>query len=101
MTSEFIKKDQDKTRLELIDPHFIDGIGRVLTFGANKYSADNWKHANTPEKRERIKGSLLRHLMAYLKGEQLDPETNESHLYALACNAMFLDYFDRTSPKGL
>jgi len=91
----FKKFDGSKNRLELIEPEFVEGLGRVLTFGAEKYEAHNWKKATLDEDCERIYGALMRHLLAYRKGEKLDPETNESHLYHATCNLMFLDYFDR------
>lgn len=90
----FKKADGGKPRLELLDPVFITGIGKILTFGADKYGANNWQSA-TPEDVERVKGALLRHLMSYLGGEKLDPETGEPHLYHIGCNTMFLDYHDR------
>lgn len=90
----FQKKDEGKNRLELIEPAFIEGVGRILTFGAEKYEANNWK-TMTLEDRGRVKGALLRHMMNYNKGEKIDPESGNSHLYHIACNLMFLDYFDR------
>ena len=93
--TQFLKNDSSKVRLELIEPEFIEGIGRILTFGAQKYEAHNWKKASSSDNIERIKGSLLRHTMSYLKGEKTDPESHESHLYHICCNLMFLDYFDR------
>jgi hypothetical protein len=94
--SEFIKNDSRKNRLELIEPEFIKGLGRIVSFGAEKYSARNWQKAD-PEDVERIKGAMLRHIMDYLSGDKIDMETGESHLYHAACNIMFLDYFDRMS----
>lgn len=94
---KFQKHDSSKLRLELIEPEFIEGLGKILTFGAEKYEADNWKLAYSDSDIQRIKGSLLRHTFSYLKGEKLDPETKESHLYHIACNLMFLDYFDRNN----
>jgi len=94
----FKKNDEAKIRLELIDPAFVNGIGSVLTFGAEKYDAYNWQKADEAGI-ERIKGALLRHQMAYMSGERIDPETGLSHLYHIGCNAMFLDYFDRN--RGL
>ena len=93
-TEEFTKFDTEKNRLELLEPEFILGVGRIITYGAKKYSAHNWKKAK-PEDVERIKGALLRHMLAYLNGELIDDETCESHLYHASCCAMFLDYFDR------
>jgi len=92
---EFKKFDNDKIMLELIDPTFEEGIGKILTFGAKKYDVDNWKLGNTPEDRQRYIGALLRHVSAYRKGEITDPDSGESHLYHAACNLMFLDYFDK------
>ncbi len=93
----FKKNDNNKNRLELIEPQFILGLGQVLTFGAEKYDAHNWKKASDPENIERIKGALLRHLMAYLGGEQNDPETKISHLHHCSCNLMFLNHFDNNN----
>lgn len=90
----FIKSDSSKNRLELLEPKFIEGIGSVITFGANKYEDNNWKKAGGTNE-GRIKGALLRHIYAYLDGEKIDPETGKSHLYHAGCNLMFLDYFDR------
>lgn len=87
----FQKADTDKPMISLVEPSFIIGIAEVLTFGAKKYSIDNWKSATTVDVR-RIKDSLLRHTLAYTSGELLDPETHLSHSYHIACNAMFLDF---------
>lgn len=94
INKDFMKYDTEKNRLELIEPAFIEGLGAVLTMGAKKYAPNNWKNA-TEEDRERIKGALLRHIMAYLKGDRLDAESGESHLYHASFGLMVLDYFDR------
>ena len=96
MRDEFMKNDTKKNRLELIEPKFIEGLGAVLTFGAEKYEAYNWVNASSTEDIERIKGALMRHWFAYMDGERLDPETGLSHLHHISCNLMFLDYFDRS-----
>ena len=93
----FNKADGGKTRLELIDPTFIMGLGKVLTFGADKYDAHNWKKASKAADIERIKGAQLRHIMSYNGGELVDPETGLSHQYHIACNAMFLAYHEARS----
>ena len=93
--SKFQKFDGKKNRIELIEPEFIEGLGRILSFGADKYEANNWMKASSKEDQDRIYGALQRHLLAYKKGEKLDSETGESHLYHACCNLMFLDYQDR------
>jgi len=92
------KYDGGKPRLELIDPEFILGVGKVLTFGAEKYEDDNWKKA-TPADRKRSTGSLLRHTMAYQKGEMIDPESGLEHLYHMATNIMFMSWYDMEAEK--
>lgn len=87
------KDDQEKNRLDLIEPEFIEGVGKVLTFGANKYEPNNWQKVEDAE--DRYYAAALRHLMAWRKGEKIDPESGLSHLYHVACNIMFLQHFER------
>lgn len=87
-----VRDNQDKTRFDLIPPCFIREVAEVFTFGAKKYSPENWK-GFTPEQQEEIKASLLRHIYAYLEGEELDPESGLSHLAHAGCNLAFLSYF--------
>ena len=96
----FKKNDNDKPRMELLDPEFMIGVAQVLTFGAKKYEAYNWQKADD-EDIERIKGAMLRHQMAYMGGEKVDPETGLNHMYHISCNAMFLAYFDRHHKEHL
>ena len=94
VSHSFKKNDSGKPKVSLVEPKFILGIAEILTFGAEKYGVENWKKA-TPEDVTRVKDALLRHLMAYIDGEKIDPESGKSHLYHIGCNTMFLDYFDR------
>lgn len=93
--TKFLKNDTEKNRLELLDYDYIEGIAEILTFGAKKYAAWNWQKAGSADDIERIKGAMMRHASAYMKGQKLDPETGKSHLYHMGCCQMFLDYFDR------
>ncbi|MBR6135580.1 MAG: hypothetical protein IKQ22_03750 [Clostridia bacterium] len=87
------KDDTGKNRLDLIEPEFIESVGKVLTFGANKYEPNNWQ--NVEDGKDRYYAAALRHLMAYRKGEEKDPESGLSHLEHVACNIMFLLHFER------
>lgn len=87
------KFDESKNRLDLIEPEFIEGVGQVLTGGAEKYGANNWQGLDNAE--DRYYAAAMRHLLAYRRGEKVDPESGLSHLYHVACNMMFLDHFDR------
>lgn len=87
------KDDKDKNRLDLIEPEFIEGVGKVLTFGANKYEPNNWQKVEDAE--DRYYAAALRHLIAWRKGEKTDPESGLSHLDHVACNIMFLQHFEK------
>jgi hypothetical protein len=68
-------------------PHAIEAIARVLQFGANKYARSNWKKGLPVTE---IIDSMLRHQLAYLNGETIDPESGLRHTDHIACNALFL-----------
>jgi hypothetical protein len=89
--TEFMKHDTGKCRVSLVDPDFTLGVGAILTFGAQKYAANNWK---LMAELERCKDAAYRHFLAYMSGELLDPESNLPHLDHLATNIMFLRYFE-------
>ncbi len=88
-----VKHDEGKNRLDLIEPEFIEGVGKVLTFGAEKYGPNNWQNVDDAE--NRYYAATLRHLLAWRKGEKTDPESGLSHLDHVATNIMFLQHFER------
>lgn len=90
-----IKHDQQKPRMDLLDAKFLEGVADVLTFGANKYSANNWRGGIVYS---RLIASLYRHLGAYNSGEDIDPESGLSHIYHIGCNAMFLSGMAQERP---
>lgn len=92
---EGLKDSDGKTRLDLIIPEFISGIGEVLTYGAMKYEPNSWQ--NVKNGRDEHYGAALRHLIAYRSGELNDKETGLSHLYHAATNLMFLSYHERNN----
>lgn len=84
-----LKADDGKSRIDLIDSEWLEGVGHVLRFGANKYAAHNWRggiHVS------RLIAGIYRHLGAINRGEDIDPESGMSHIYHLSCGAMFLSW---------
>ena len=82
------KDDSQKNRLELIPVSGIEGIGRAMTFGAKKYADHNWAKGFNYS---RLIGAAMRHLMAWTRGEDKDPESGLSHLDHLgACVVMLI-----------
>jgi hypothetical protein len=86
-----VKADGGKPDLSMILTYLpmeaLVEIAKVMEFGAKKYSLDNWRKGFAWM---RIMGSLLRHLYAWARGEDLDPETGLSHIAHAGCNILFL-----------
>ena len=80
------KYDGGKVRMDLLPPKAIDELGKVLTYGAEKYGDDNWQEVKT----HRYVAALLRHLFAWMGGETHDKESELHHLSHCLCNAAFL-----------
>lgn len=81
--------NSEKIRWSLVSWSALIPMVKVLMFGADKYSAHNWKKGL---KYSEISESLQRHLYAFMEGENNDPESKLSHLGHLMCNAMFLSW---------
>jgi Domain of unknown function (DUF5664) len=90
------KHDGEKPILALIDSDFIDELGAVLTFGQRKYAAQNWRGGISTT---RLLSAVLRHLFAYLRGEDKDPESGYSHLAHAACGLMFCFWTVKYKPE--
>lgn len=81
------KFDQAKVRMDLVDAQAIEGLAAVLTFGAQKYAAHNWRKGIS---NSRLIAALLRHSFAILRGEYNDPESGLPHIDHVGCCWMFL-----------
>lgn len=92
-----MKFDNGKPRYELMDYSFVEGIVKILTFGAKKYKAHSWH--TVPDGRERYFAAMMRHIVAWREGEKYDKETNLHHLYHASCCAMFLIWYDKEDKK--
>lgn len=87
MNASGIKFDQEKPRMDLLDAYAIEQLAMVLTFGAKKYDAHNWRKGLH---KTRLIAAALRHLFAYLRGEDKDSETQLSHAAHAMCCCMFI-----------
>lgn len=90
-----MKFDQGKTRMSLLIAGIapsIKAVADVLTFGAKKYAAHSWQTVENGE--ERYLDAMYRHLNAVHSGERVDPESGMLHWAHIACNAMFLLWFE-------
>lgn len=82
-----VKFDAEKPRMDLLDAYAVEQLSSVLTFGAQKYAAHNWRKGIA---KGRLIAAALRHLFAYLRGEDRDPESGLSHVAHAMCCCMFL-----------
>lgn len=86
------KNDLSKTRWDLVPLVAVEQVAKVLTFGAVKYEANSWQRLENAE--SRYQAALLRHLTLWQDGEAIDQESGLPHLAHVACNAIFLLWFE-------
>jgi len=85
--SEARKHDAEKTRYDLVPADALEIVTQVWTFGASKYGDRNWEKGFAWG---RLFGASCRHLWAFWRGEDADPETGLPHLAHAACSVMML-----------
>jgi len=81
-----------KTRFDLVPFAAVDAIAEVLAYGADKYGAHNWCRGAAWS---RYFAALCRHLFAWWRGEERDPESGFSHLAHAGCCLLFLLEYQR------
>lgn len=81
------KDDSGKERMELIPPEAMIALGEIMTFGAAKYGDRNWERGMAWG---RLFGAAMRHLWAWWRRDETDPETGRSHLWHAFCCIAFL-----------
>lgn len=86
------KPDTSKRKWSVLDPlrPFVASVVDVLMHGNTKYVPHSWQGVDPVEFRE----ALDRHWHAYLTGQRVDEESGQTHLAHVACNALFLAWFD-------
>jgi len=100
MSGNGSKFDDGKPMYNLVSPFAHEQLARVLTNGAVKYGAENWKQGIAFS---RIIAACERHLAAIKRGEDYDigPKGDGLlHSAHLMCEAMFLTEFYKIFPQG-
>ncbi len=82
-----VKFDAGKARIDLVPGEFIFAVAAVLTYGAIKYQDWNWAKGM---RKGRIMSALGRHWIAYMVGEEFDPESGLPHTWQMATNLAML-----------
>lgn len=87
------KDDSSKIRWQLLPWDQVEEVAKVMTFGARKYTPDNWKHV--PNARERYFDAAIRHIRAWQRGHKRDAQSGRPHLAHAICCLLFLMFFDK------
>jgi len=90
--NEAVKHDSGKPDWSLVPFESLEGMVKVLEFGAQKYAGWNWT-TNGGFSYTRVLRSCLRHIFAYMRGEDLDPESGLSHIHHAMCNLLFISHY--------
>lgn len=85
-----MRYNSGKRQWSLVHFESLEPMVKVLEFGAKKYAPGNWMKGLD---KKQILESMQRHLAALMDGQDNDPESNESHMGHIMCNAMFYSYF--------
>ena len=95
---EAVKFDEGKVDWTLVPFEALEGMAQVLEFGAKKYDRWNWTIGGG-FLWTRVLASCLRHLFAFMRGEDNDPESGLSHISHCQCNLLFIAYYIRNKDK--
>lgn len=89
--------NEGKIRYDLVPPFAQEQYAKVLTAGSNKYGDRNWERGM---KWSKIIASLKRHIEAFERGEDYDPETGLLHMAHAMTNAAFAVEYYKIFPQG-
>lgn len=76
--------------MELLPMAALESAARVLGFGREKYGAWNWANGIAYG---RVAAAAVRHLYAFLDGEDDDKESGLPHVDHALCCLMFLSHY--------
>lgn len=81
-----LKMQENKPKVSLVPRQLIENMARVYEYGLKKYERDSWRKFTPEQVKECLYDSALRHLLAFLDGENTDPESGLHHLDQCAWN---------------
>lgn len=85
---EGVKYDSGKPMMRLVPPRALRETAKVLTFGASKYSPENWRQLENLD--DRYLDAALRHINEYQTGRVNDEESGCHVLAHAICDLMFV-----------
>lgn len=82
-----VKYDEGKPPMAYIPPFALLEVGKVLGYGVGKYNPWNWAKGLAFS---RILSATMRHILAFLCGQDRDEESGLPHLAHAATNLLFI-----------
>lgn len=89
--------NSNKPDFSLIPLWTLEDEAKVWEYGTRKYNAWNWAKGmpwSVPY------ACAMRHLSAWQRGEDIDPESGQPHLAHVMCNIRMLVLYATTYPEG-
>lgn len=85
-----LRYNEGKAPIHLIPPEVIEAHAEHYRKGAEKYKPRNWERGMDWTK---CYDSLMRHALAWMRGEDIDPENGSHHMVAVMWNAAALYWY--------
>ena len=82
-----VRDNDGKVRWDLLPYDALNSVADVLSDGAGEHGDRNWEKGFPWTS---VFASLMRHMSAWLLGEDLDGKSGKPHLAHAACNILFL-----------
>lgn len=87
-----VENGKKKPQMSLIDPQLITELSEVLMRGNERHGYQNWMYMHNASHSEVI-DAVLRHVMAYSAGEDIDPDSGHNHLVHAIARLMILNWY--------
>lgn len=83
-------QSKGKPMISLVPQEAIIGIARGFEHGIEKHGKHEFRDNNVTY--TEIIDSLMRHTLAYLSGEDIDPDSGLPHVQLIGCNYAMLEW---------
>ena len=94
-----LKMAESKPRVALVPRQLIENLARVYEVGALKYGENSWRQFTPEQVNACLPDAAMRHLLAYLDGEEFDPETKLPHLACCGWNVLTILIINQGASK--
>lgn len=98
-SGQSLKMLEHKLKLSLVPRKLIENMAKVYEYGLVKYSRDSWRKFTPEQANECLPDAAFRHLLAYLDGEEIDPESGLHHLDQCAWNCQTIRIINSEANK--